>query len=165
MIRCIITAGLILAAPATAKPVIGQIAPEFELTLIDGAKVKLSELRGQVVLLNFWATWCVPCRKELPLLDGYYRAAGKHGLRVFAITTEDSVPLSKLKALFAAMAIPSARRIKGSYKVLDGVPTNYVIDRSGRLRYAKAGSFELDDLNALLVPLLKEATPHTVVTN
>jgi peroxiredoxin len=142
-----------------AAPAVGEVAPDFRLTLVDGSHVRLSELRGQVVVLNFWATWCVPCRTELPLLDGYYRARRANGLRVFAITTEGSVPLYQMRQLFAAMAIPSARRISGPYRQLDGVPTNFVIDRAGRVRYAAAGAFSLGMLNAVLIPLLNEPAP------
>lgn len=148
------------SAHATQKIAVGSAAPDFELTLVDGQKVTLDQLRGQVVVLNFWATWCVPCRTELPTLDAYYSATQKHGLRVFAITTEDSVPLAKLKTLFAALHMPSVRRIKGPYGPLTGVPTNFIIDRSGTIRYAKAGAFDLDALNRLLVPLLNEPAPQ-----
>lgn len=144
-------------APKTVK--LGKLAPDFELKLMDDTRVKLADLRGQVVMLNFWATWCVPCRTELPLLDGYYRQAQKHGLRVFAITTEGSVPIYKLKPLFAAMAIPSAKSIKGPYGDVRAVPFNIVIDRAGRVRYAKAGAFELDGLNETIIPLLNERAP------
>jgi peroxiredoxin len=148
------------ASPPAASPLIGQPAPEFELTLVDGSKVRLSELRGQVVVLNFWATWCVPCRAELPLLDGYYRATSKHGLRVFAVTTENSLPLFRLKPLFATLSITPVRQIKGKYDLIgNAVPTNYIIDRRGVVRYAKAAALDLDDLNANLVPLLREAPP------
>jgi thiol-disulfide isomerase/thioredoxin len=125
----------------------------------DGKPVTLADFKGQVVVLNLWATWCGPCRAELPLLDQYYRIQAPHGLKVFAIATEDSLPLYKLKPLFAAMTMPSARRIKGPYATLGAVPTNYIIDRSGRVRYAKAAAFGLSDLNQLLVPLLKETPP------
>jgi thiol-disulfide isomerase/thioredoxin len=155
---------VMVAAPSTmadAKggPVVGQPAPDFELTLMDGTKVTSTQLKGQVVVLNFWATWCVPCRAELPTLDRYYAVQGKHGLKVFAITTENSLPLSRLKGLFNAMSIPAVRRIKGPYGPLTGVPTNFIIDRAGKVRYAKAGAFDLDDLNTILVPLLKEDAP------
>lgn len=145
---------------AKDKPVVGDLAPEFELAMVDGSKVTLSQLRGQVLVLNFWATWCVPCRAELPTLDAYYNARKQNGLKVIAITTEGSLPVGKLKKLFAAMHMPSARGIKGGYGPIGGaVPTNFVIDRAGKLRYAKAGAFDLDDLNKILVPLLQEPAP------
>lgn len=139
--------------------VVGKPAPEIEFTLIDGQKVRLADLKGQVVVLNFWATWCVPCRKELPLLDAYYRRLQDRGLRVLAITTEGSLPIYRLKPLFAKMAIPSVRKVKGLSNPIAAVPTNFVIDRAGVVRSTKAGAFELDDLNATLVPLLNERPP------
>jgi peroxiredoxin len=148
-----------LALLGAKRPVVDQPAPDFELRLVDGTKIALHDLRGQVVVLNFWATWCVPCKKELPLLDAYYRAQQSHGLRVFAVTTEDSVSDRQLKPLFGVLAIQPVRHLKGPYDILQGVPTNYVIDRAGKVRYAKAGAFELDDLNEVLVPLLKEPAP------
>lgn len=161
MLRQLIAgAALMIAGVADAKtPKVGDVAPDFRLKLIDGSTVSIAELRGQVVVLNFWATWCVPCRKELPLLDTYYRLQQPYGLRVFAVTTEDSLQTYQLKPLFHAMAIPAVRSIKGPYGVMTGVPTNYIIDRSGHIRYAKAGAFDLATLNEVLVPLLREAAP------
>jgi cytochrome c biogenesis protein CcmG/thiol:disulfide interchange protein DsbE len=150
---------LIATSAATAAVKIGDQAPPYELTLIDGTKVRSTDLHGHVVVLNFWATWCAPCKAELPLLDNYYRLRKDRGLRVFAVATEDSLPAYKLKPLFAAMAIPSARRIKGPFRDMGALPTNYIIDRVGIVRYAKAGAFDLNDLNSLLVPLLKEPAP------
>ncbi len=154
--------GLLLILPlclTAAKPIIGGQAPDMTLTLINGESISLADLRGQVVVLNFWATWCAPCKKELPLLDRYYEIQKPRGLRVFAITTEDSVPTFKLKKLFEVMKIPPVRKISGPYKVLGALPTNYVIDRSGRIRYAAASAWDLDELNKVLVPLLKEPAP------
>ena len=156
-------AALALAAPATAghkaQPTVGEIGPDATLKLVDGSSVALSQLRGKVVVLNFWATWCVPCRHELPLLDAYYRARRDQGLAVYAITTEDSLPLSQLKPLFHAMAVPPVKALKGPYATIKAVPTNYIIDRAGRIRYMKAAALDLDDLNRELVPLLSAPAP------
>jgi thiol-disulfide isomerase/thioredoxin len=153
-----------LSAPTEAKPPeVDEIAPPFTLTMVDGTNIDLEALRGQVVVINFWATWCVPCRKELPLLNAYYKINKPHGLRVFAITTQDSVPISRLRRLFEMLDIPSAAKIKGPYAPLTGVPTNFVIDRAGRVRYAKSGSFDLDALNTIIVPLLNEPAPEQTV--
>lgn len=160
------TALLTIAGPASAAGLkVGKPAPNAELVLADGKRVRLSELHGQVVVLNYWATWCVPCRTELPLLNSYFVAASKRGwpLKVFAVATEDSVPKSKLKSLFSVLSISPTDRIRGgAFADVDALPTNYVIDKAGVLRYAKAGAFELDDLNSILVPLMNEAAPADV---
>jgi peroxiredoxin len=148
------------AAPAYAIPKVGDLAPDAQLTLIDGSHVRLSDLRGQVVVLNFWATWCVPCRRELPMLDGFYRARHSAGLRVFAVATEGSLPIYQLHRLFDVLALSSVRSLRGPYGMsANGLPTNFVIDRAGRVRYAAAGAFDLDMLNAVIIPLLNEPAP------
>ena len=154
---------LLLAGSAgAAQPKVGQPAPDFTLKTVEGKIITLADLRGQVVLLNFWATWCAPCKQELPTLDAFYRVTAEHGMRVFAVTTEDSVPTSQLKPLFALLAISAVRSIRGPYRPLQGVPTNYVIDRAGVVRYAKAGAFELDELEKVIVPLLNQRAPADV---
>jgi cytochrome c biogenesis protein CcmG/thiol:disulfide interchange protein DsbE len=152
---------LVFTLGATKDPLIGEAAPDFQVITLDGKKLTLADFKHQVLVINFWATWCKPCKQELPLLDRYYRLQEQAGLRVLAVTTEDSVPVSQLKGLAAALAIPMVRRFKGAYGPLKGVPTNYVIDRDGILRYAQAGSFSLDDLNEILVPLLRTRAPDT----
>lgn len=162
--KVVVALGLFLSAgsASAARLVVGQPAPSAELVLADGRHIHLADLRGQVVVLNYWATWCVPCRTELPLLNGYYEAANKRGwpLKVFAVATEDSVPKYQLKKLFSILSISPTDRIKGGpFADVDALPTNYVIDKAGILRYAKAGAFDLDGLNALLIPLLNEPAP------
>lgn len=153
---------LALAPPAFARnPRVGQPAPDFSLTLFNGQTVNLAELRGEVIVINFWATWCVPCRVELPTLDAYYNVQKRHGLRVFAVATEGSVSERKLREFFGSLTLEPVHRIKGPYRPLTGVPTNFVIDRVGVVRYAAAGALNLDKLNTLLVPLLKEPRPAT----
>lgn len=161
----LVLAACLIAGPVAAKrPVVGQPAPPFEVTTFDGEKISLADLRGDVVILNFWATWCGPCREELPLLDTYYKLRKDVGLRVVAVTTEDSVPPYMLKPLAARLTMKLARHMRGNYAPLEGVPTNYVIDRAGVLRYAKADAFDLDTLNEVLVPLLNEMPPPPTTT-
>jgi thiol-disulfide isomerase/thioredoxin len=152
---------LTLASPARAVTlVINAPAPNFAATIFDGQELTLADFKGQVVILNFWATWCVPCKEELPLLEGYYRGMAKYGLRVLAVATEDSVPPAKLKPLAEKLTLSLVRHMHGDYGILNhSVPTNYIIDRAGILRYGQAGAFSLDDLNTILVPMLREAAP------
>jgi len=152
-------AALGLASAAHAGPKVGQPAPDFTVTTYGGRTVRMADLKGDVILLNFWATWCAPCRVELPLLEGAFQAYNKYGFQVLAVASEDSVPENKLRPLAAQLTIPFVKRMKGPYHDLGGVPTNYIIDRSGKLVYAKAGALDLDTLNEIVVPLLKEAAP------
>ena len=157
-------AAVLSTCPAVGSGLkVGQLAPNAELVLADGKRLHLSDLRGQVIVLNYWATWCGPCRSELPLLNAYYVAAAKRGwpLQVFAVATEVSVPKSQMKQLFSVLSISPTDRIHGGpFGDVSELPTNYIIDKAGILRYAKAGAFNLDGLNAVLIPLLKETAPN-----
>lgn len=140
---------------AANTPSVGDKAPNFEAYTLDGDKVSLADLRGSVVLLNFWATWCGPCKQEMPLLDIFYRKFKDRGLVVLALTTEDSVPLRQLRPVAKALSFPLIRNLSGPYDIIDrSLPTSYVIDRAGVLRYAKPGAFDIDSLNDVLLPLL-----------
>jgi thiol-disulfide isomerase/thioredoxin len=158
LIACLLTVGI----PAYAQDlVINGPAPDFTARTFDGRDVTIADYKGQVLIINFWATWCAPCKKELPLLDAYYAEAQKrgYGLKIIAITTEDSLPINDLRPLAKEVHFDMARHFHGPYRVLKGVPTNYIIDRNGVLRYAKADAFTLDTLNDVLIPLLQEVGP------
>ena len=139
---------------------VGKPAPDFKARTFDGRDISLADFKGHVLVINLWATWCKPCREELPLLSAYHRARKDNGLDVIALATEDSVPADKLKPLAALASFPFVRRMRGAYEIMSGVPTNYVIDRNGIVRYARAGGFTLAGLNELLVPLLNEPGPQ-----
>jgi cytochrome c biogenesis protein CcmG/thiol:disulfide interchange protein DsbE len=102
------------------------------------------------------ATWCGPCKRELPLLEGYYRVRHNAGLRILAVTTEDSLKPYQLAPLAKSMTIPMVRQFKGGYGQIRSLPTNFVIDRKGIVRYAASGAFDLDTMNKVLAPLLAE---------
>jgi thiol-disulfide isomerase/thioredoxin len=159
-----LAAGLMpVATGAIASPKIGKPAPKFAVTTFDRQRISSADLLGNVVILNYWATWCGPCRAELPLISGWVKSYQdkfkRNDLKVFAITTEDSVPDDLLIPLSKVLSFPLATKIDTwSYGPIEGaVPSNYVIDRDGILRYGKAASFTLEALNALLPPLLSES--------
>lgn len=142
--------------------IVGESAPDFEASTLDGRKLTAIDFRDDVLILDFWASWSAPSRKDLALLDEYYRIQEKAGLRILAVAIDNSISLNRLKGVAAALAVSLVRRFKGSYGPLNGVPTHYVIDRLGVLRYAKAGAWTLDDLNEILVPLLRSQPPSEI---
>jgi cytochrome c biogenesis protein CcmG, thiol:disulfide interchange protein DsbE len=156
---------IVLAAPAArvhagnALPEVGKPAPDFQVTTFDGTKLSLKDFKGQVIVLNFWATWCGPCKHELPLLDAYYRRQQQFGLKMFAVATQDSLTPRELMPVQKLVSFPMVRKFNGEYGKIKALPTNVVIDRAGIVRYAQAGAFSLDELNRLLVPLLNEPAP------
>ncbi|MGH6696851.1 MAG: TlpA family protein disulfide reductase [Sphingopyxis sp.] len=147
-----------LVGASKSTPKIGVAAPEFTLTTFAKRKVRLSELRGKVVIVNYWATWCAPCKAEMPMMHDYFRKNEARGLEMFGVTTEDSVPPFQLKKLSAALSYPLAAKINGSYGAIgNAVPSTYIIDRKGVVRVARAGVFTAATFKAAVDPLLAEA--------
>ena len=155
------------AAPAAArKIVVGQPAPDFKMHLAGGGVVSLADLKGQVVILNLWATWCGPCKREMPDLDLIQTNGAKYGLRVFGVLVMDPTPMSQLRPLSKALHYPLVASMSGGYgPVGDAVPTNYIIDREGVVRYAKANSLTAKDYADILGPLLVQPAGMTPVAD
>jgi cytochrome c biogenesis protein CcmG/thiol:disulfide interchange protein DsbE len=151
-----------LASPCLAAAAkVGRPAPETTITLLDSGKVKLSELRGKVVVINHWATWCGPCKAEMPMMSAFHHRYKDAGFEIYGVTTEDSVEAYKLKKVSELLSYHLARRLSGDgYPLLDdGVPTSYVIDRAGIVRFAKEGAFDAQEFIDDIIPLLREPAP------
>lgn len=139
-------AGLLLAAcagiAAAAAPATGSTAPDFTLRTLDGPNMRLQEQRGKVVLVNFWATWCGPCRKEMPHLNRIadkYRASG---LVMLGVNVDDDVRnaadvAAKLGVKFPVL-LDTDKKVSKLYD-LATMPSTLVIDRNGRVRFLHRG--------------------------
>ncbi len=136
-----IVAALAVSLPALAGST-GGPAPAFTLAARGGQDVSLSQYRGQVVMINFWASWCGPCRQEMPLLESIYKKYGKMGFTMLGVNVEpDSNAANEwLKATPVSFPILYDRDSKVSklYEV-SGMPSTVIIDRSGKLRMLHRG--------------------------
>ncbi|WP_231871944.1 MULTISPECIES: TlpA disulfide reductase family protein [unclassified Oleiphilus] len=117
-------------------------APDFTLKSNDGSNVRLEDLRGEVVMLNFWASWCGPCRQEMPLMDDIYEKYQKFGFTILAVNVdEDSADADRfLDAVPVTFPIlyDNESRISELYGV-DAMPTTIMIDREGNARFLHRG--------------------------
>lgn len=139
---------LLLAACSggqSAMPKVGQPAPDLTVTTLNGDTIKISELRGQVVLLNFWATYCDPCRAEMPAMEKIYKeVAGKGGTIIAVDQKEGGATVSKFVDEFQ-ISFPIALDEKGAAGAAYGVqymPTSFFLDKEGVVRYMKVGQME-----------------------
>ncbi|HSB98896.1 MAG TPA: TlpA disulfide reductase family protein [Burkholderiaceae bacterium] len=117
-------------------------APDFTLRALDGQKLRLGEQRGRVVLVNFWATWCGPCRQEMPHLNKLYEKYRSSGFVLLGVNVDDDTAqaagvASKLGVTFPVL--PDAdKRVSRQYD-LSAMPSTVLIDRDGRVRYLHRG--------------------------
>jgi cytochrome c biogenesis protein CcmG/thiol:disulfide interchange protein DsbE len=147
-------------APRAAVAV-GQPAPSYGAARLDGTPVSLADHKGDVVLLNVWATWCKPCRQEIPALDSLHREFASRGLVVAGVsidvvgdTTQIAGFARELGASYTLWLDPDDR-VSSTFLAI-GVPSSYLIDREGVLRWKHMGVVRADDptLRALLDTLL-----------
>ncbi|MEA2203255.1 MAG: cytochrome c-type biosis protein [Blastocatellia bacterium] len=146
--------------PASSFPV----APDVEFQTLDGKPYRLADLRGHVVLLNFWATWCIPCRAEIPEFNAMQRDLKAQGLEVVGVSTSptDSVDVIKEFQKDISQEYTVLRGGEGLSEKFGngpGLPVTHIIDREGRLREKLIGQRDRTVFENLIKPLLSEAPP------
>lgn len=159
----------IVPTPAPESPVptevglIDQQVPDLTLTLLDGGTLRLPDLRGQIVFLNFWATWCVPCLEEMPALQALHETRSDDGVRVIAVTdptagqTEEEIRgFVQQLDLTLPVALEADAEVYRRFHVLQ-IPTTYIIDPTGTVRFRHIGPLSSDDINTYLEWLLAES--------
>ncbi|MCX5724764.1 MAG: TlpA disulfide reductase family protein [Nitrospirae bacterium] len=135
---------------------VGKQAPDFVLTDLNDKPQRLSDFRGKVVFLNFWATWCKPCREEMPSMDVLHKNFEKDGLVILAVsidrvtTTKDIPPFIKGMNLTFPVLIDSWGKTDKPYKRM-GVPETFIIDRDGVIREIVIGPRDWTRLDSLEV--------------
>jgi cytochrome c biogenesis protein CcmG, thiol:disulfide interchange protein DsbE len=165
--------GVILAVAAVsvgaprvfADAQIGHAAPALVVTELNGTKFDLSKERGKVIVVNFWATWCPPCRKEMPALDAVYRQYHDHGLEMIGLSADHLRRESEVKDVMKSFSYPAAvlaeAKLNGFGQPSE-LPVTYLIDASGVVRAKLTPSTEpvtAATLGKLLPPLLPHKSP------
>lgn len=136
---------------------VGSMAPDFAATDLSGRPVRLSDLRGEVVLVNIWATWCPPCRDEMPSMQRLFERLGPEGLRIVAVSIDaragerdasgrpggDVAAFAREMGLTFDIWLDPEGKIQRTYRTT-GVPESFVVDRSGRIITKVIGGTEWD---------------------
>jgi cytochrome c-type biogenesis protein len=146
-------------APKTGTVVQAQPAPDVQFTKLDGTALRLSDLRGRVVMLNFWATWCIPCRSEIPTLSAMQKDFEGRGLSIIGVSYDDTADLVQQfqKDLPQSYQVVLGGREVGSQLPASPLPTTYIIDRAGRIREKLIGERSRQAFESSIKPLLEEA--------
>ncbi|MDQ2076632.1 TlpA disulfide reductase family protein [Marinimicrobium sp. ABcell2] len=128
---------IFLAAGAHAEP-----APDFTLKTDSGENLRLAEQRGKVVMINFWASWCAPCREEMPILDELYQRYERAGFTLFGVNVEQDNRAAKRFLEDVGVSFPilydPTSEVSRKYQV-SAMPTTVMVDRDGQVRYVNRG--------------------------
>jgi thiol-disulfide isomerase/thioredoxin len=149
-------AALVLASPPQANF-------KFSFKDIDGKKVSLSAFRGKVIILDFWATWCVPCKAEIPGFIELQKKYGEQGLQIIGLSVDDSQSMAKkyaaeMKMNYPVLLAEGKEDVLRAYDPIKSIPVSVVIDRQGRIVGRHLGIATMDvfekEISALLSPAL-----------
>ncbi|QOK89933.1 TlpA family protein disulfide reductase (plasmid) [Ralstonia pseudosolanacearum] len=141
---------------------VGRPAPPLVLHTLDGRRISTEDLRGQVVVLTFWATWCEPCRTELPLLSAYAARHADLGLRVLGFSLDEPDELPAVREVGAKLSFPVGllgSPYAGGYGRIWRLPVNFTIDRQGLLVDngwdSREPAWTTERLERVVTPLLR----------
>lgn len=137
-----------------------QMAPDFQLASIDGRQVRLSDYRGKAVLLNFWASWCGPCKVEMPWFTELQDRYRQQGLEVIGVAA-DNEGSDKIKNFVEKMHVKytillGTDQVSDAYGGIQGLPTSFYIDRDGRIVKQVAGLISEDEIEANIKKALQQ---------
>lgn len=132
-------------------------APDLEMTNVNGEIVRLNELDGQVVVLNTWATWCPPCRAEMPDLEAFYRRHQDQGMTLVGINIGETMEqvqafIQAYQLTFQVWLDPNESSLRAFNTI--SLPSTFVIDRSGQVRFIWSGMTCIDQLESNVTPLI-----------
>lgn len=155
--KLLFISAICFAAAAQAQLKVGQPVPAFETRLLDGKALSAAALKGKVVLVVFWATWCPTCRKELPQLQKLYERHSGKGFEILALSIDaESIEAEEFwkdhdYRFSVAMRTPEHSNVFGAIK---GPPTFFLVDRQSTLRFTHRGELGMGKLEAQVAPLL-----------
>jgi len=135
----------------------GQPAPDFTLQALNGRPVSLSNYRGQVVLVNFWASWCPPCVSELPTLNAFYQAHQAEGFVLLAVNAQEQLDDVQMFVDRNGFKFPVLLDKRAAVMNLYGVralPVSFILDRRGNIQFVQRGEIDTETLQKVVEPLL-----------
>ncbi len=153
-----------MAVSASMNTATGRVgsAPDFTVTTLVGETVRLSDYRGQIVMLNFWATWCPPCRAEMPAIERAYERYSEQGVMVLAInngeTSAEIAPFVQAFALQFPVVLDTERRLQDVFAI-SGYPTSLFIGRDGSTYATHVGGLSPVQLTGYIETGLAQANP------
>lgn len=143
--------------PAATLPVL-RPAPSWTLKAVDGREVRSSDFKGKVVVVDFWATWCPPCRKEMPEYEALHKKYAERGLVILGLSLDELEPVEvkrfgeKMRVSYPL--IMADADVAEAFGGVQGLPTAFLIDREGNIRHMKVGLSDMSAYEKLIVSLL-----------
>ena len=153
-----VLASATLLLPAARAGEVGDVA-KLKTVLLDGKPVSLAQLKGKVVMVNFWATWCPTCRAEMPQWQKFYDAHKAQGFELIALSIDEDEKELRSVAKERAFTFPIAWRYDDktddNFGDVIATPTLYVVDKDGKVAWTKRGRMTYAQLQEIIEPLLK----------